>query len=74
MTTTQTAATKPDTPGYNKHLRIEFTCDRNGRKLAHYAGLGLHRFRVSTSAAETWISQGLATETALHHKSTGNAR
>lgn len=58
-----TGGTKPNTPGYNCHLTIEFTYDKNGRKLAHYTAprSGFRRFRVSTASAEVWIAQGLAT-------------
>jgi hypothetical protein len=61
--------TMPNTPGYNCHLKIEFTYDKNGRKLAHYTAprAGFRRFRVSTTSAELWIAQGLATETTLLH-------
>jgi hypothetical protein len=56
-----TTTTRPNTPGYNCHLFITLTTDKNGRPVAHYWARGRF-FRCSAVGAKQWIAQGLATE------------
>lgn len=55
--------TKANTPGFNTHLEIYFSADRNGRKLAHrYSRYQMRAFRMPLADAELFVATGQATE------------
>jgi hypothetical protein len=54
---------RPATPGFNTHLEIYFSTDRNGRKLAHrYSRYQMRAFRMPLADAELFVATGQATE------------
>jgi hypothetical protein len=62
-----TRTAKPKTPGYNCHLEVFFSTDKNGRKLAHYwSHRGFRAIRMSLADAKLFVATGQATELPGH--------
>lgn len=54
--------TRETTPGFNSHMFIAFTYNKNAKKVAYYQASGFRWIRMSLGDALLFVAQGQATE------------